>query len=471
MHISFGLLRRVSVALVALIGAGCSTDPAQAPPVPASIAKVAGATSATLGDRLADPVVVEVRDAAGEPMAGVTVNFEVMAPGAAIERTEAVTDTEGRAGTGWRLGLTVGPQELRATLPEHATVPALAVTATATTAAVRSLSGGANVMCAVLGDGHLGCWIPPRDGDPAEPLRLAATTERFTSVAVAIRRQFAGAETMPGCATSESGRLWCFEVSPTDAGIAALAEKAGAYPAMATVHTGTAPFFADPPFCALGTAGAVYCWGRNTEGVLGDGTTTDRATPGPVSGGGTYHALSVGRTHACALAVDNTAWCWGKNTLGQVDLPAVAVTSEPTLAGGGATFSSVVALQQDATCGVRTTGGLACWGDATIVGGASAGAPASPLAVVGIDGAVIVLASGSAAGWGDFFPSSDAYPTTPVSLAFPAGFTEVLAGHTSELLCGRTAPGAGAFCQRLSAATRPIAGWTGSSPGFGVPSP
>src|SRR5690606_1817162 len=117
---------------------------------------------------------------------------------------------------------------------------------------------------------------------------------------------------------------------------------------------------------------------------------------------------------ACALAVDNTAWCWGKNSLGQVDLPAVAVTSEPTLAGGGATFSSLVALQQDATCGVRTAGGIACWGDATIVGGATAGAPASPLAVIGVDGAVIVLATGSAAGWGDFFPSSDAYPTTPV---------------------------------------------------------
>lgn len=471
MHFLSEPLRRCALAAAALFGAACSTDPAQAPPTPASITKVAGAASATLGDRLADPVVVEVRDAVGEPMAGVTVNFEVSTPGAAIERTEAVTDAEGRAGTGWRLGLTVGPQELRATLPEHATVPALAVTATATTAAVRSLSGGANVMCAVLGDGRLGCWIPPRSGGSGEPFRLASTPDRFMSVAVAVRRQFGGALTMPGCATSEAGRVWCFEVDPGDASIAALTEKTGGYPAMATVHTGTSPFFADPPFCALGTAGAVYCWGRNAEGVLGDGTTTDRATPAPVSGGGTYRALTVGRTHACALAVDNTAWCWGKNSLGQVDLPAVAVTSEPTLAGGGATFSSLVALQQDATCGVRTAGGIACWGDPTIVGGATAGAPASPLAVIGVDGAVIVLATGSAAGWGDFFPSSDAYPTTPVPLTFPVSFTEVLAQHTSELLCGRTAPGAGVFCQRLSAATRPIEGWTGSSPGFGVPSP
>jgi alpha-tubulin suppressor-like RCC1 family protein len=35
--------------------------------------------------------------------------------------------------------------------------------------------------------------------------------------------------------------------------------------------------------CAARDDGALLCWGRNFTGQLGDGTTTDRATPAVVS--------------------------------------------------------------------------------------------------------------------------------------------------------------------------------------------
>jgi hypothetical protein len=34
--------------------------------------------------------------------------------------------------------------------------------------------------------------------------------------------------------------------------------------------------------CGMTAQGIAYCWGRNAWGEIGDGTTTDRATPTPV---------------------------------------------------------------------------------------------------------------------------------------------------------------------------------------------
>ena len=68
--------------------------------------------------------------------------------------------------------------------------------------------------------------------------------------------------------------------------------------------------------------GAIYCWGFNGNGELGDGTTTNRATPVQVAGSGTatliFTAVTAGEGHSCGLTVDHAVYCWGYGSDGEL---------------------------------------------------------------------------------------------------------------------------------------------------------
>src|SRR5882672_7791388 len=53
--------------------------------------------------------------------------------------------------------------------------------------------------------------------------------------------------------------------------------------------------------CGLTAAGAAYCWGYNSDGELGDGTTRDWSSPVLVAGGVSFAAVSAGDLHTCGL--------------------------------------------------------------------------------------------------------------------------------------------------------------------------
>jgi alpha-tubulin suppressor-like RCC1 family protein len=116
--------------------------------------------------------------------------------------------------------------------------------------------------------------------------------------------------------------------------------------------------------CGVTTDYRVYCWGPNSAGQLGDGTTTQRLTPVAVAGGRQFRQVDVGYSHTCGVTTDNRAFCWGSNVYGQLGDGTTSQRLTPVAVAGGLTFRQVSAGtgHYNFTCGVTTANRAYCWG-------------------------------------------------------------------------------------------------------------
>ncbi len=116
--------------------------------------------------------------------------------------------------------------------------------------------------------------------------------------------------------------------------------------------------------CALKSDGTIWCWGRNNYGQLGNNTTSNKAIPTTLNGGGTWSKMSTMSTHACGIKSDSTLWCWGKNAAGEVG-DATTVTKTVPTAIGTDSWTSVVVGPANHTCAIQSDNSLWCWGENT----------------------------------------------------------------------------------------------------------
>lgn len=91
--------------------------------------------------------------------------------------------------------------------------------------------------------------------------------------------------------------------------------------------------------CALDNAGLAFCWGYNVVGQLGNNTTTNSAVAVPVVTTGVLNGKKLvqmgnGSNHSCAVATTGKAFCWGFNSGGQLGNGTTANSAVPVEVSG-----------------------------------------------------------------------------------------------------------------------------------------
>ena len=112
--------------------------------------------------------------------------------------------------------------------------------------------------------------------------------------------------------------------------------------------------------CAIKTNGTLWCWGSNANGHLGDGTTATRLSPNQVGTSTSWREVSVGDIHTCAIQSDDSMWCWGNNTVGQVGDGTTSTRLSPVQIAGSNWKS--VSSGGSFTCATKNDTSLWCWG-------------------------------------------------------------------------------------------------------------
>lgn len=116
--------------------------------------------------------------------------------------------------------------------------------------------------------------------------------------------------------------------------------------------------------CMLNRFGRALCWGRNTNGQLGDTTTQPRSTATPVEGlGRNLRAIAAGGDHTCALNTAGRALCWGSNWAGQLGNGNTNDRAVPTRVQSLGPNMSAIAVGLFHTCALNGAGRAFCWGE------------------------------------------------------------------------------------------------------------
>ena len=148
--------------------------------------------------------------------------------------------------------------------------------------------------------------------------------------------------------------------------------------------------------CLVRPDGNVACWGENTNGQVGDGTSGNfRNQPTAVSGITSAVGVAAGKDHSCALLASGLVQCWGSNATGQLGVGAATAASTVPVTVQNLTSVVAIAAGTGFTCARRADGTVRCWGTnqfGQLGDDTTAGPRFLPVAVSGLTGAIRIAA-------------------------------------------------------------------------------
>lgn len=137
--------------------------------------------------------------------------------------------------------------------------------------------------------------------------------------------------------------------------------------------------------CAIASNGKAYCWGANSSGQLGIGSSTASNTPKQVftqansassniPSNEVLTSISAGSRSVCAISSSGIAYCWGLNNYGQLGVGNVQNSNVAKRITAISGFNSIVTAFDNGTtvtsasspalsCGLLQIGAFYCWGD------------------------------------------------------------------------------------------------------------
>lgn len=221
-----------------------------------------------------------------------------------------------------------------------------------------AIDAGRSHTCALDQDRAVWCW-----GDTTHGQTGAATAGLSEVTGLAYLAQDVSAGGHSSCAVLIDGTAWCWgQNNHGQLGDGTTSSSTSPVRVTDLVDV-EAIVMGRAHACAL-VGDAVYCWGNNSDGQLGDGATTPSTTPIQVAAlPSNVISLAAGRAHTCALMSHGTVRCWGDNSDGQLGDSTTTARELPTSVLALPEPAVALTAGDDHTCAAGASGEVYCWGD------------------------------------------------------------------------------------------------------------